>query len=215
MIGVSRSTPAVHAVRRTAAVALALAMVAACDAPGTSERPPTPPPAERVGGEATGSVAPGAPDSIVDGEHATSGNVAVRLYFFTGEETTEVERAVRPSTDLFSAEDTLRVAIEALIAGPTADERADGMSSFFSDETRQSVRLVRIDGLHAVIDFHDFSHLIPNASSSLGSTMLLAALNSTVFANSRVASVEYRFDGSCDAFGEWVQRGCIRYERDR
>ena len=206
-----------HAVHRAAAaaVALALAIAAACDAPGASERPATPPPAERDADEGTGGVAPDMPDSIVDGEHATSGNVGVRLYFFTGEETTEVERAVRPSTDLFAAEDTLRVAIEALVAGPTTDERAAGLSSFFSDETRQSVRLVRIDGLHAVVDFHDFSHIIPNASSSLGSTMLLESLNSTVFANSRVASVEYRFDGSCDAFGEWVQRGCIRYQRDR
>src|SRR5690606_1279672 len=84
LIRTPRPPAAMHAVHRAAAVALALAIAAACDAPGASERPATPPPAERDADEGTGGVAPDTPDSIVDGEHATSGNVGVRLYFFTG-----------------------------------------------------------------------------------------------------------------------------------
>ena len=66
----------------------------------------------------------------------------------------------------------------------------------------------------AVVDLADLRRVIPNASTSLGSTLLLEALNATVFGASAADSVEYRFEGSCEAFGEFVQRGCIRYARE-
>jgi hypothetical protein len=59
-----------------------------------------------------------------------------------------------------------------------------------------------------VVDFGDFSGIIPNASSSLGSTILLGELNATVFQFPAVRSVEYRFEGSCDAFANWLQLDC-------
>ncbi|MFS8637558.1 MAG: hypothetical protein FWJ74_05690, partial [Gemmatimonadota bacterium] len=60
---------------------------------------------------------------------------------------------------------------------------------------------------HAVVDFKDLRPVIPNASTSAGSTILLGELNSTVFAIPTVESVEYRIDGRCDVFWEWLQYG--------
>ncbi len=64
-----------------------------------------------------------------------------------------------------------------------------------------------------MVDVGDLRPLIPNASTSAGSEMLLAQLGATVFQFPTVASVEYRIEGSCDAFFEWLQRGCEVIER--
>lgn len=63
------------------------------------------------------------------------------------------------------------------------------------------------DGM-AVVDFVDFSDVIPNASTSAGSQILLVALNATVFEVDDVTAADYRFDGSCDAFWNWLQTEC-------
>jgi hypothetical protein len=38
--------------------------------------------------------------------------------------------------------------------------------------------------------------------------MLLQELNGTVFQFPEIRSVEYRMEGSCDLFWEWLQYGC-------
>jgi spore germination protein GerM len=103
----------------------------------------------------------------------------------------------------------LRTTLQLLLRGPTRDERDSGLHSWFSDATANALRSVDVDATgHATIDFQDLPHLIPNASSSAGSTMLLHELNGTVFQFPEIQSVEYRLDGSCDAFWEWLQYGC-------
>jgi hypothetical protein len=99
-------------------------------------------------------------------------------------------------------------ALRALVVGPTEEERADGMHSWFSEETRGVLRRVRAENGQVVLDFRDLPDLIPNASTSAGSRDLLMSLDSTVFQFDWVESVEYRLDGSCDAFWEWLQREC-------
>lgn len=124
----------------------------------------------------------------------------VRVWFTRGEEPAAVVREVPRAGP--------RAALEALLRGPTAAERAAGLHSWFSDSTAGALRGVELrDGL-LVVDFRGLDRLIPNASTSFGSTLLLSALDSTVLQFPEVRSVEYRLDGSCDAFGEWLQRGC-------
>jgi hypothetical protein len=126
----------------------------------------------------------------------------VRVYFTRDEQPVPVERRV-------PADAPLRGALRALLAGPTAAERAAGLESWFGEPTAQMLRGVTIgaDGV-AIIDFDDFSGIIPNASTSAGSAMLLGELNHTVFQFPEIAAVEYRLAGSCDAFWNWLQRGC-------
>jgi hypothetical protein len=68
------------------------------------------------------------------------------------------------------------------------------------------------DGI-AYIDFADFSGIMPNASSSAGSAMLLDQVAGTVFQFDGVREADVTFNGDCDAFWNWIQRGCQRLMR--
>jgi hypothetical protein len=105
-------------------------------------------------------------------------------------------------------------ALRALVMGPTPEERADGADSWFSPETAGVIRRVQAAEGEVVVDFRDLPDLIPGASSSAGSEQLLASLDSTVFQFDWVESVEYRLEGSCEAFWEWLQRECQVVRRD-
>lgn len=95
--------------------------------------------------------------------------------------------------------------LRALLAGPTAAERKAGYHGFFSAKTKGMLRSARISNGVAYIDFSNFSRIIPNASSSCGSALLLAQLNRTATQFATVKSAIYSFDGSRSAFYEWLQ----------
>jgi hypothetical protein len=125
----------------------------------------------------------------------------VQVWFSVDEEPVPAQRRVGGAP--------LDGALRALVVGPTPEERADGMRSWFSRETRGVLRRVRAEDGDVVVDFReDLPTLIPGASSSAGSEQLLMALDSTMFQFDWVRSVEYRLEGSCDAFWEWLQRSC-------
>lgn len=108
----------------------------------------------------------------------------------------------------------LRAALEDLVRGPTAQERAAGVESWFSNETAGVLGAVEVDSTgRAVVDFRDLDRRIAGGSSSAGSTMLLQELNATVFAFPGIRSVEYRIGGSCARFWEWLQYECRVVER--
>jgi hypothetical protein len=136
-----------------------------------------------------------------------SGQMLVSVFFTCDDGTLEtlvrVQRAVPASSAV------LRAALTALVAGPGDT----GLVSWFSKETAAMVRSVDIDGDHAVVDFHDVRSVIPNASTSAGSKLLLDQLDATVFQFASIESVEYRIDGSCDVFSEWLQLACADHTR--
>lgn len=137
---------------------------------------------------------------------AEADEMVVAVYFTCGDDVTgtpiAVSRVVPRSTGV------LRASLDALLAGPTADERAAGLESWFSDETAGMVTSVDLDpDGSATVDFADLRPVIPNASASAGSQLLLQQLDATVFAHEAVRSVVYRIDGSCEAFTEWLQIG--------
>lgn len=94
-----------------------------------------------------------------------------------------------------------------LLAGPSAAERRRGYGGWFSMRTAKSLRSVRIHRGVAFIDFRNFARLIPNASTSCGSAMLLAQLDRTAKQFPGVRRAIYSFDGSSRTFYEWLQRG--------
>jgi hypothetical protein len=102
----------------------------------------------------------------------------------------------------------LRASLQQLLSGPSADERSGGVTSWFSPATAGMLAGVTIDAAgRATVDFHDLRPVIPNASTSAGSQMLLAQLDATVFQFSSVHSAVYRIESSCEAFTEWLQIG--------
>lgn len=103
----------------------------------------------------------------------------------------------------------LRTALEQLLMGPNAAEQAAGYVSLFSPATAAMLNTVELEaGGRAVVDFADLRAVIPNASASAAAHALLAQLDATVFQFPTVLSVQYRIDGSCDDFFNWLQFSC-------
>jgi hypothetical protein len=97
-------------------------------------------------------------------------------------------------------------AMRALLRGPTAAERQRGYGGWFSAKTAGMLRSARVSNGVAHVDFRSFSRMIPNASSSCGSALLLAQLDRTAKQFPTVRRTVYSFDGSARAFYEWLQR---------
>ena len=113
---------------------------------------------------------------------------------------------VLPLRRTVSGPQVLRGAMVALLAGPTRAERGRGYGGWFSARTAGHLRSVRIADRVAYIDFRDFASHVPSASTSCGSTLLLAQLDRTAQQFPSVKRAVYSFDGSRRAFYEWLQR---------
>lgn len=99
----------------------------------------------------------------------------------------------------------LRAALEQVLMGsPNSASEA----SVFSPLTAGMVNDVRLAGDTAVVDFGDFSRIIPNAASSAAGSEMMAELNDVVFGFEVVNQVYYQFEGSCEAFYGWLQSDC-------
>lgn len=120
----------------------------------------------------------------------------------------------QPQRDAGRLAQPLEAALREMLKGPSDSARAAGTHSWFSDTTAGALRSVTVDGAGgAIVDFADLRRLIPNASTSAGSGMLLRELNATVFAVPEIQRVEYRIEGSCEAFWEWLQYGGCQVQR--
>jgi spore germination protein GerM len=125
--------------------------------------------------------------------------------FFTNLERGEIGQ-VFPVTREITDEDHVRGALTQLLAGPTAQERAQGYSSWFSAATADLLLAVRVSDGEAVVDLDlRLPRVIPNASTSAGSTALLAELDATLLQFPEVTATRYRLDGDEAAFAEWLQ----------
>ena len=201
---------------RTATVLLVLAALGCADAPdGDTDAGPGARPSGDVLDTAPGAspspdTAPGAADTPrprrpADVVAAPGAAGEVRIWLSRGESPVPVRRSVDPASP--------QGALDALLAGPTEIERAEGLTSWFSDETARALGSTALRDGFLVVDFRGLDALIPGAGSSAGSEQLLTALDSTVFQFEAVDSVEYRLDGSCQAFWEWLQRSCAVVRR--
>jgi len=109
---------------------------------------------------------------------------------------------VRRTVPLVSA---LESSLEDLLEGPTAAERAQGYSSWFSSETDGMLRNASVDYGVALVDFDDLRSVIPNASTSCGSAALVSSLDRTTLQFPPIVEVEYSLEGDRGAFYEWLQ----------
>ncbi len=114
---------------------------------------------------------------------------------------TEVTRVVPTSSKVTEA------TLQALMAGLTEEERLMGYGSFFSAESAGALDSVTLNEDRLIVDFND-AILIGNTSTSTGGLYFLAELQANVFQFPEVESVEFRLNGSCDAFYGWLQGEC-------
>jgi len=176
-------------------LALALGATLALGAVACGESSPPPP-------ELPGFEAPRGPTELT---------VALEVTFTLDEAPIRVPRTVVvPLGDDPGGDESrlLRAALDALVAGPTPAEEARGIRSFFSEATADLVTEVTLVGDSATVDFRDLRTHLPNASSSTGSFIFLSELNGTVFGLPGIERVEYRMEGSCEAFWNFLQRSC-------
>lgn len=111
-----------------------------------------------------------------------------------------------------SAPAVLKGAVEALLRGPIDAERRRGYGGWFSARTAEMLRSVRLSQGVAYIDFRDFRRVIPGASSSCGSALLLAQLDRTATQFPTVRRAIYSFNGSRRVFYEWLQLSPPRWQ---
>jgi putative hemolysin len=131
------------------------------------------------------------------------GPVTFNLYLLApGDDCDQVLPFARTST----VEGALGEALSLLLAGPTPEQDAAGMRSWFSPETAGMLRSVEVENGTATIGFAaELRSTIPNASSSCGSAGLLAQLDATVLQFDSVDKAVYSLDGDIPAFYQWLQ----------
>ncbi len=174
--------------RRRTAMAASMAVLGTAVALLTATGCGTTPTATRPGGPAS----------------APAATMTVRAYFHKGP-ANDPQRVVAVTRTVPRSSAVLTTAVNQLLAGPTAAERSAGYWSWFSHRTAHMLRGVSLANGVAHVDFRDFSHVIPNASSSFGSAALLAELDATVTQFHGVRSAVYSFNGDAVPFYEWLQ----------
>jgi hypothetical protein len=152
---------------------------------------------------ADSDAAPARGDCVAPEVPPAPGARTVQVFLSCGEVVAPVRRQVAATPAV------LRAALEELLRGPTPEEARAGFQSFFSAETAGMLESVVVgaDGV-ARISFRDFSAIMPNASSSAGSQQLLDQLRATIFQFPSVREANLSFGGDCEAFWNWLQRGC-------
>mgnify|MGYP001825113272 CR=1 FL=1 len=137
----------------------------------------------------------------------------VSVYFNTGDGT-DCEQVTEFERDATGVIATIRHSLDNLVAGPTAEEQAQGAFSPFSAATAGSISSVNLksDGL-LIVDFRNLSGFDLGGSSSCGYGALTSSLNTTVFQFPVVKRVRYQTNGSCDDFFELLPVECTVFER--
>jgi hypothetical protein len=148
-----------------------------------------------------------APSPTVEITAAVETNVWVFFTIAADESMTPVPVA-RTVPETNSHETLVLSTLKELLKGPTDAEKGKGLASWFSPATAGAAIDVVWDGDFFTVVFQGLNNLIPNASTSAGSQMLLSQLDSTMFQFDFVQSVNYTLEGNCDDFWEWLQMGC-------
>ena len=169
-------------------VVIGAALVAAC---GGSSGGESPQPTATVTVTASPSAAPSAPTSPSPSPSASAAKTTLRVYFLRGKVLGVAERRV-PQTRMPAT-----AAVKALLAGPTAEDKAAGLGSAVPRGTR--LLGLTIDGTRARVDL---SGRFASGGGTLSMTARVAQVVYTLTQFRTVRSVEFLLDGSpVDALG--------------
>lgn len=201
--------------RFTVALVIPVLVVSACgndDGSGGADEGPTS--TTTQAGSTTGSAITSSTTVTTLSTTSAPTSQTVLVYFGIGDP--DVCEAVAPHQRVVpTTGDPVRAAFDGLVGGPTPTDVVAGAFSFFSGDTQAAVRSAAVENGLLVIDMADLrATLTPaGANTSCGSAALLGELNATAFQFAAVDRVRYEMEGSCDAFGEWLQRECIEITR--
>jgi spore germination protein GerM len=104
--------------------------------------------------------------------------------------------------------DRIEWTLRSLLAGPTTDEQAVGVTSFFDETTADALNTVTLTNGALIADFNEAIY-VNNASTSTGGLFFNAELRRNVFSHPEVETVEFRINGDCEAWSAFFQSdGC-------
>jgi Sporulation and spore germination len=146
-------------------------------------------------------------ESTLAPETTVAQTVEVKVYFTVADsinmDTQAVDRIVPASGNMAVL---IRSTLAELLKGPTDAEKAQGLTSWFSPATADCITGAAYDPDGSVwVYFTGLNTIIPNASTSAGSQMLLSELDATVFQFDQIQTVWYLLDDSSASFWEWLQ----------
>lgn len=175
---------------------LLIAAVAAITVPGCfgkKSQPPANPPVEPP---QPGQPTPGTPPAPPSGTpQSGGGSTTVTVYFARWKGTPALDTVKRTVAATDDAA-LIRLALEALIAGPTQAEKDNGLSGTIPKSTK--VLSVKIDGATAIVDFS--KEIITRASaeaavSSTGEALALESIRKTVANSPKIERVKVLVEG--------------------
>lgn len=121
---------------------------------------------------------------------------------------------VREAPGVAQGADSVRFALQQLLAGPTQAEREAGISTVFPAGSEALLIGVELhDGL-AVIDFADALRDAGPLNASTPRFMVFATLGATIFQFEEIDAIEYRIEGSCLEFARHFETTCQPWLRD-
>lgn len=99
--------------------------------------------------------------------------------------------------------------LNLLFLGPTEEEKLQGYVSVFSVETKNILKNLDIssDGI-AYLDFYDIRNILPEVSSSCGSSQFIKSIEETLKQFKFINKVIFAINGDPETFYEWVGLGC-------
>lgn len=98
--------------------------------------------------------------------------------------------------------------MKELLKGPSQGEKDQKFSSFFSDATKDALLSLIIKNETAYVNLADLRKIIPNASTSCGSSQLMSQIETTLKQFPTINKVIVAFDGDPQTFYDWIQVGC-------
>ncbi len=131
----------------------------------------------------------------------------VKVYFSAGDGT-DCSNVRAVNRKVPKTEGVARAALNELFKGPTEDEKSSGLSSFFSNETRDILDGVKVkDGAAYVNLDESVTQKLGNATTSCGSQAFTASVEKTLTQFSTVNKVFFAIEGSPKDFYDWIQVG--------
>lgn len=163
------------------------------------------------GSDPAGSASPSASAAAVNAARTSSSGtpdtMEVKVFFSAGDGTdcSEVRAVTRtvPQTQSVAT-----AALRELFKGPTQEEKKTGMSSFFSEDTKDILDRVNVkDGAAYVNLDGSVIQKLGNATSSCGSQAFTASVEETLKQFPTVKKVFFAIEGSPRDYYDWVQIG--------
>jgi len=113
-----------------------------------------------------------------------------------------VERRISEGQEMISG------SLFNLFSGPTEEEKEQGYTSIFSNNTLYILKWVKVTGGTAYLNLKDIRNIIPNASSSCGNEQFESQIINTIGQFVDINKLVIAIEGNPETYYEWNQIGC-------